>query len=210
MRLARLAADPDPFGPVEGSWKARYELRHRRQYYPNSGLIAGSHAGFEALAAAVRATPRYPCCAFAGDRAGYTLDPCSSCQPMRRFPKPVACAVEDQACLHVALASRSHAVPHAVDVNASIFLSLNELTPADLALRGGRLAFRHTGEVPCVLHSNGHKGILSFLEPQLRAAAIAWQPTPRARRRGHERERETWQNGAWRKFALKRWADAEP
>ena len=51
---------------------------------------------------------------------------------MRYFPKPVSCAVEDQACAQVALSSRQHAPQHAVDTNASLFLSLNQLTIADL------------------------------------------------------------------------------
>lgn len=193
---------PDPFGPVNMSWKAAFTLRHRHQFYPNSGLILGTSAGFETLAAAVRASPRFPCCAFEGDSNGWALDACSSCRPIRRFPQPVSCAVEDQACLQVALASRHHAPPHAVDVNASVFLSLNELTPNDLALKDGQLVFRHTGEVPCVLHSNGHKGILAYLEPHLKGQFM-WAVTPQTiHRKGRQRrelERETWLNGAWRR-----------
>ena len=110
--------------------------------------------------------------------------------------------------MQVALASRQHAPPHAVDVNASLFLSLNELTPNDLALKDGKLVYRPTGQVPCVLHSNGHKGILSYLEPQLRSAgAQLWQLTPEAtrarQRQHHAREQQTWLNGAWRRVALR-------
>ena len=196
---------PDPFGPT-GSWKTRYTLRHQRQFYPNSGLILGTSSGFEELAAAIRRTPHFPCCAFEGDLHGFRLDPCSSCRPMRTFPAPVSCTVEDQACLQVALASRHHAPPHVVDTNSSIFLNLNELTPNDLAMDDGRIAFRHTGEVPCVLHSNGHKGVLSYIEPLIgKASAFTpWALTPKrdGMTRGFERERHTWQNGAWRDFRL--------
>ena len=193
----------DPFGPPQSlSWKARYQLRHTRQFYPNSGLIIGTSAGFEALASAVKATPKFPCCAFEGDGNGFQLDPCSSCRPIRRFPAPVACTVEDQACMQVALASR-RAPAHVVDVNASLFLNLNELTPADLVRsEDGRIAFRHSGAVPCVLHSNGHKGILSFLEPHLQTAAWTLTPKRAADAKGLAREREAWQNGAWRQFRI--------
>lgn len=193
---------PDPFGPVNMSWKQRYDLRHRRQFYPNSGLIAGSAAGFEALATAVRATPRFPCCAFEGDRAGFALDPCSSCRPIRRFPAPVDCTVEDQACLQVALASRRHAPAHAIDTNADLFLSLNQLTPSDLALTDdGRIAYHRTGSVPCVLHSNGHKGILQYLAPHI-SAANRWSVSKDSA--ADNAGRKTWQNGVWRQFRLQR------
>ena len=197
----------DPFGPSSGSWKERYTLRHRRQFYPNSGLIMGTARGFEALASAVRATPRFPCCAFDGDQNGYRLDPCSSCRPIRTFTAPVSCTVEDQACLQVALASKRHAPAHVVDVNSSIFLSLNELTPSDLALHKGRVAFRHTGQVPCVLHSNGHKGVLSYLEPLVGQAAggmTPWALSPKREDliRGYAHERKRWQNGVWDRFRL--------
>lgn len=195
---------PDPFGPLSNmSWKERYDLRHRHQFYPNSGLIAGTSTGFEALASAVQSTPRFPCCAFQGDKAGFALDPCSSCRPIRRFPDPVSCTVEDQACLQVALASRSHSPPHAIDSNAELFLNLNELTPSDLAITDdGRIAFRHTGAVPCVLHSNGHKGILRYLAPQIRAQA-RWAVMPGSKASGADADRATWQNGVWRRFRLK-------
>ena len=81
-----------------------------------------------------------------------------------------------------------------------------------LALKEGRVAFKHTGAVPCVLHSNGHKGILHWLAPHVRTAA-AWAVTPpRAKGAGggggrvgdeDSRERQTWLNGAWRKVQLK-------
>lgn len=91
---------PDPFGPAARepnmSWHRSYKLRYQRQYYPNSGLLMGTAAGFEALAAAIKAVPRFPCCAFEGDSAGYKLDPCTSCSPVRSLPTPVRCAVEDQ------------------------------------------------------------------------------------------------------------------
>ena len=128
---------------------------------------------FESLASALHATPGFPCCAFEGDAAGFQLDACSGCRPIRRFKAPVRCAVEDQACLQVALAARG-APRHAVDRNASLFLSLNFLRPADLALKGGRLAFKHTGEVPCVLHSNGKLGKLMMRRVVQCAPPDAW------------------------------------
>jgi hypothetical protein len=196
---------PDPFGPRSGSWKAKFVLRHKYFFYPNSGLIMASSTGLEDLVRALHASPSFPCCSFEGDTKGFALDPCSSCRPPRRFPVPVRCAVDDQTCLQTVLSSR-HAPAHAVDVNASLFLSLSELTPNDLSLKDGRLAYRATGEVPCVLHSNGHKAVLAALEPLLRNAT-AWALTPaatRAReRRDHARGLETWQFGAWRRFALR-------
>ena len=78
------------------SWRAGYELRRRRQFYHNSGLQMGTAAGFEALTSAIKATPAFPCCAFEGDGNGFKLDPCTSCNPVRRLPKPVRCVVDDQ------------------------------------------------------------------------------------------------------------------
>ena len=53
---------PDPFGPAARepnmSWHRSYKLRYQRQYYPNSGLLMGTAAGFEALAAAIKAVPQ--------------------------------------------------------------------------------------------------------------------------------------------------------
>jgi len=91
---------PDRFGPAARdpnmSWLRSYKLRHQRQFYPNSGLLMGTAEGFEALTSAIKAVPGFPCCAFEGDSAGYKLDPCTSCKPVRRLPTPVRCAVEDQ------------------------------------------------------------------------------------------------------------------
>uniref|UniRef100_A0A7S2IQF3 Uncharacterized protein n=1 Tax=Haptolina brevifila TaxID=156173 RepID=A0A7S2IQF3_9EUKA len=153
------------------SWKARYIARHRLQHYPNSGLIIGTSAGFEALSAALHRTPRFPCCSYEGEAGGFAIDPCMSCRPPRRFDAPVSCVVDDQACLQVTLAS-AHRPAFAIDKRSSLFLNLHDLTEADLAVRGGRLAFRHTGEVPCVLHANGYKGILHRLAPRL--ASVSW------------------------------------
>ena len=182
---------PDPFGPVNGTWKQRYKLRHTYQYYPNSGLIMGSRFGFEALATAIRtASPSFPCCSFEGDKHGWSLDACSSCRPMRYFPKPVSCAVEDQACAQVALSSRQHAPQHAVDTNATLFLSLNQLTIADLVRNpDGRIAFKPTGEVPCVLHANGDKEIFMQLAWRSKGSLspeVVWAPRPGLGVRSHK------------------------
>ena len=208
---------PDPFGPAAHwanlSWSDGFRLRRQRQFYPNSGLIMGTADGFESLASALHATPGFPCCAFEGDAAGFQLDACSSCRPIRRFKAPVRCAVEDQACLQVALAARG-APRHAIDRNASLFLSLSFLRPADLALKGGRLAFKHTGEVPCVLHSNGYKDLLAYVEPHLapRGGAAAADTAPllwavsslaaRRARRGYAEGRRFIDHGAWASFQL--------
>ena len=174
----------DPFGPpAHLSWKRRYTLRHSRQYYPNSGLIVGTSAGMEALAGAIEQNPRFPCCALEGDTAGYQLDSCASCRPYRHFPKPVSCVVEDQACMQVALASRRHAPQHVVDINSSLILNLHMLAPSDLARSSdGRIAFRHTGKVPCVLHSNGFKSVIASLEKQYGPDTFTWAVSPEMRR----------------------------
>ena len=106
--------------------------------------------------------------------------------------------------MQVALASRRVAPAHVVDANSSLFLNLNELVPSDLVLREGRIAFKHSRDTPCVLHSNGHKGILSYLAPHLRRGAIAWAVTPSSTGRDAHarREQATWQSGAWRRFQL--------
>ena len=83
--------------------------------------------------------------------------------------------------------------------------SLSSLLPADLALRGGRLAFRHTGEVPCILHSNGQKELLAFLEPHLSRAAPLWSLTAltaQRARRDYARERRALDHGAWATLKL--------
>ena len=82
------------------------------------------------------------------------------------------CLLAYSRSLQVALSS-SQKPQHLVDVNSSLFLNLNSLRPSDLALRGGRIAFRHSGEVPCVLHANGFKGILSKLTPRVRER-VTW------------------------------------
>jgi len=162
----------DPFGPsANQSWKAKYNTRHRLQLYPNSGLLIGTSTGFESLRRGLRRTPRFPCCSYEAEVGGFTLDPCLSCRPARKFDKPVPCVVDDQACLQVALSS-SEPPPHAIDQRARLFLNLNDLFPPDLAIVGGRLAFRPTGEVPCILHANGYKGILHRLAPKLEH--VAW------------------------------------
>jgi len=163
----------DPFGPDPRlPFKVRYARSREQLLYPNSGLVMGTAAGFESLSAALHRLPHFPCCAFEGEIGGFDLAPCNSCQPPRIFPKPVPCTVEDQACLQVALAS-SRPPAHVVDVNATLFLHLGSLRPFDVQLRrDGRLAFRRTGEVPCVIHANGYKGVLSLLGPRLQG--IAW------------------------------------
>lgn len=178
----------DPFGPDPSlPFPAKYKMRRARQFYPNSGLVMGTMTGFEALTAALRrSSPRFPCCAYEGEAGGFQLDPCNSCRPKREFPQPVPCTVEDQACLQVALASQ-HAPPHAIDTNATLFLHLDSLRAEDVELRAdGRLAFKPTGEAPCVLHANGFKGVLDLLEPRLRRqGAVAWGVT-RLRGNAHD------------------------
>lgn len=201
---------PDRFGPAARdpnmSWLRSYKLRHQRQFYPNSGLLMGTAEGFEALTSAIKAVPGFPCCAFEGDSAGYKLDPCTSCKPVRRLPTPVRCAVEDQACMQVALASKTRAPPHVVDINASVFLSLNTLAPSDLALKGGRIAFRPTGEVPCILHSNGLKDTLSYLEPHISRDAPLWSVFSMAAQRSRPGYEQQHSGGGreWRPFRLKK------
>ena len=55
--------------------------------------------------------------------------------------------------------------PDAVD--AARYPRFAEAPYVDLVLREGRIAFKHSRDTPCVLHSNGHKGILSYLAPHL-------------------------------------------
>jgi hypothetical protein len=172
----------DPFGPpARWPWKRRYVARHNYQFYPNSGLLMGTWRGFEAMVVGMRrANPRFPCCSFEGEKGGFVLDPCTSCKPQRTFPHPVSCVVEDQACLQTALASQQHAPRHVVDSNASLFLNLGELGPADVEITaGGRLAFKPTGQTPCVLHANGYKGVLHLIWPMLNQSAVHWMPLAR-------------------------------
>ena len=136
--------------------------------YPNSGMVMGTRAGYEALERAFRAMPRYPCCAkFAnGQPTGH-------------------CHIDDQHCLQTALMLNSAAqLPWALDTNASLFLNLLGVRDGDLEARDGRCVsgpphtmleppwlqrsvrhwnrhvccrcfYKPTGRAPCVLHSNG-------------------------------------------------------
>lgn len=120
--------------------------------YPNSGLLAGTRAGFGALESAFkRSSPRYPCCPKMHNNTELIAD--------RRTGK-VACHIDDQHCLQSALllGPRRGAprVEYALDVNASLFLNLNGVRASQL-VRGadGRCVYTETGGVPCVLHSNG-------------------------------------------------------
>ena len=50
----------------------------------------------------------------------------------------------------------------------------------------GRLAFRPTGQVPCVLHANGFKDVLELLEPRMRhQGAVVWSVSRRPSRGAH-------------------------
>ena len=57
----------------------------------------------------------------------------------------------------------------------------------DVTLRpDGRLAFRPSGEVPCVLHANGFKDVLELLEPRMRhQGAVVWSVSRRSSRGAH-------------------------
>lgn len=178
----------DPFGPLASlPWKARYQSRHRNQFYPNSGLLMGTVIGFRKLWRAMqeRNTRSFPCCAYEGETGGFKLDPCTSCVPKRTFENRSMCVVDDQACLSVALAAStrhgptsSAPPPHAIDVFSKLFLNLGDLNPNDLAIRDGRLAFKHSAHVPCIVHSNGYKGTLQRLAPLLNASRISWFVQP--------------------------------
>ena len=159
----------DPFGPPQHlPFRTKFGMRHRQNFYPNSGLILGTRAGFAALSRALHRRPRFPCCSFDGESGGYEVQPCNSCRPPRRFGSRARCLIDDQACLQAALASREHPLPHALDANGSLFLHLSDLQPGDVTVNAeGRLAFRHSGEVPCVVHSNGFKGVLGLLAQRL-------------------------------------------
>ena len=77
--------------------------------------MLGTATAFSQLRERLHALPGFPCCAFPGS-GGFSLDPCHSCSPPRRFPEPVPCVVDDQACLQVVLASE---VPSASEEGAA-------------------------------------------------------------------------------------------
>ena len=116
--------------------------------YPNSGMLAGTRAGFAALEASFQAMPRYPCCAkFSKGKSTGT------------------CHIDDQHCLQSALLlsrNASHsaatdppALEWTIDANASLFLNLLGVSDAELVRRNGRCVYTATGTSPCVMHSNG-------------------------------------------------------
>ncbi|KAL1524749.1 hypothetical protein AB1Y20_019632 [Prymnesium parvum] len=163
--LPRDAADP--FGPPANlSWREKYTLRRQRQFYPNSGLLLGTASGFRMLLRELERIPRFPCCAYHGESGGFQLDPCSSCRPPRAFPDPVPCVVDDQACLHVALAGARGSRQFVVDSEGKLFLNLHDLLPHELVARDGRVAFKKSAETPCVVHGNGGKDALLDLLPR--------------------------------------------
>mmetsp|Transcript_75093 Transcript_75093/g.125175 ORF Transcript_75093/g.125175 Transcript_75093/m.125175 type:complete len:315 (+) Transcript_75093:37-981(+) len=166
----------DPFGPNASlSWSVKFAARHRQNLYPNSGLLMGTSRGFEQLVKALRRSGKFPCCSFPGERGGFQVDPCHSCRPKRFFPEPVQCLVDDQSCLQTALVeARLHMdLEHKVDTESQLFLNLYDLGPHDLTIRGGRLAFKHTGMVPCVVHGNGDKGTMFVVASRVQNA-ITW------------------------------------
>ena len=169
----------------EAHQRAMYEREaHERAMYEREAYERAMHERNE----------RFPCCAFEGEEGGFTLDPCTSCRPPRTFEKPAPCIVDDQACMHVALARTSRLSTgdlagrggrptrrpprHAVDTESRLFLNLGDLSAGDLAIRGGRLAFKHSPHVPCAVHTNGFKGMLQRLAPLLNASRITWFVQP--------------------------------
>ena len=75
--LRTIAAQPGPVcacDVVDRFDLSQPTISHHLKVLRDSGLVVGTSDGLEALATAVRATPRFPCCAFEGDRAGFALD----------------------------------------------------------------------------------------------------------------------------------------
>lgn len=174
----------DPFGPpLDLGRSARRKRMTRAMYYPNGGILVGTDAGYRELMTSLRRNTHFPCCSYEDEPRGFRLAPCNSCNPRRTFSAPVPCVVDDQACLSVALSSRA-APSHAIDKHASLVLSLHSLSPGDVALRGGRVAFRPTGNVPCILHGNGFHGVLSLLRTQLNSSITPWAVSRRRSPRG--------------------------
>ena len=168
--------------------------------------MLGTAYAYRQLLRRLHAIPGFPCCAFPAERGGFELDPCLSCRPPRHFPRPVPCVVDDQGCLQVALAAlgggtrsedgdaprvsavghprgalgghprRELRLSHSLDRDARLFLNLHDLLPSDLEVRGGRLAFKHSGQVPCVIHANGDKAALHALLPLLEPVAVWCAP----------------------------------
>ena len=110
--------------------------------YPNSGLLAGTRAGYDQLERAFRdSSPRYPCC-----------------PRVHNGTRMNKCHIDDQHCLQAALLlARSPAVSYKLDAKASLFLNLNGIKPDQLvrAPDGSGCVYLPTGTKPCVFHSNG-------------------------------------------------------
>lgn len=108
--------------------------------YPNSGLLAGTRAGYAQLEAAFKASsPRYPCC-----------------PKMHNGSASAKCHIDDQHCLQTALLLSGALVRYALDSRASLFLNLNGVAPTQLVKGAdGRCVYAPTGTTPCVFHSNG-------------------------------------------------------
>ena len=141
--------------------------------YPNSGMVAGTRAGFASLERAFKAMPRYPCCA--------------------KFSKgkPTgACHIDDQHCLQAALLERGDvdvvggvdsSLAWTLDANASLFLNMLGVADADLVQRDGRCFYAPTGTFPCVMHSNGKMAKPKMAHVFKCMPADAWVvPAPKA------------------------------
>lgn len=205
-RLRRLLRDAPLIISAEAKWYPRPEPLNNLQQvsppfrpaasgmtFPNSGLVAGTRAGFERLDAVIRELPGFPCCRAA--QHGHTKNTSFCLQSAGRAAAGkacrkndrVSCVVEDQACLHAALATGL--VPHILDSDASMFLSMYGVVTDQLATTtDGRLAYRPTGTTPCVLHFNGLKALLNVAADWVGAQSsgewgTVWIPNGDASRR---------------------------
>mmetsp|Transcript_13458 Transcript_13458/g.34490 ORF Transcript_13458/g.34490 Transcript_13458/m.34490 type:complete len:376 (-) Transcript_13458:38-1165(-) len=132
--------------------------------YPNSGVVMGTRESFELIRDIQRLSfPQFPCCP--------------------RVVRGVAtswCYVEAQHCMQSALQNGTFdpltkafvpSVDYKLDHNASLFLSLHGMAMDDLEqLPDGRFLSRRTGQVPCVLHTNGAGSRSSILAELARRA----------------------------------------
>ncbi|KAL3928507.1 MAG: hypothetical protein SGPRY_002359 [Prymnesium sp.] len=65
----------DPFGPAKNlSFHEKYSLRHKYQFYPNSGLIIGTVRGFRRLVDHLKRLPGFPCCSYHGETGGFQVE----------------------------------------------------------------------------------------------------------------------------------------
>ena len=86
---------------------------------------------------------------------------------------PPRCIVDDQACLHAVLLSpTAERLGFVLDRKAELFLSMYAADERQLSLRDGRLVYLPTGSAPCMVHFNGHKGLLrTLMKGRLRNAS---------------------------------------